>query len=657
MTFLKSKRILSLLLVLTLALSAISGTALAAEVSEETACSCEVCEHGSCEAENCECEACSTEASEDNETADPTPDCGLVWEVDEYGNLVITITGTVSAFTSADEQPWKANRNEIRSAYVLDSSGLTVPSIAYWFSGCESLTYAELSGNVSEIGYHAFYDCPNLRDVVLQHDTAPVLTQGAFVTLNPLNWQPDIDPRMHFTVYSEAAFSTICAYDWGSDNCPITVTKETASAGGIMTASLLAASGSSGYCSNCKKTCSYTVAYEDWTDSVHCIRYWCSNCGLDQCGGANAGSHSYNSSGYCTYCGHYNSAYDSSTCYHTSTTTTWSGCTWYKYCSNCGVLVSSGTSHGTTYTTWNGCKWYEYCNDCGTLMDSGTSHSYSYDESWVYYNTSTHRRHCTCTVCGATAYSYQNHSTSDKYTSYSSTQHQYGKYCSDCDSYVGSTTKVDHSFTYGSWTNYSSTQHRRSVSCSDCGYSSYEYSDHSLTPGDWTTTETEHRRTQTCSCGYSATESGAHTDSDGDGCCDTCGYLLTRFSVTVPASLSIAMSETGQITTATNAAIVNNSSGSVKVSSLSITAENGWTLVPYSSNMAAAKVDSKLIGFRINTAQSSVRGDAESISLGDSWLIAAGASLPLSYDAAISATSTAVTGEQILTLVFVVEWA
>ena len=105
MTFLKSKRILSLLLVLTLALSAISGTALAAEVSEETACSCEVCEHGSCETENCECEACSTENSEATGSVDPASDSGLTWEVDEYGNLVIYVTGTVSVFTSADDQP------------------------------------------------------------------------------------------------------------------------------------------------------------------------------------------------------------------------------------------------------------------------------------------------------------------------------------------------------------------------------------------------------------------------------------------------------------------------------------------------------------------------------------------------------------------------
>jgi hypothetical protein len=59
----------------------------------------------------------------------------------------------------------------------------------------------------------------------------------------------------------------------------------------------------------------------------------------------------------------------------------------------------------------------------------------------------------------------------------------------------------------------------------------------------------------------------------------------------------MTVSKYGEVYTADNAVIVNNSTGTVAISGVTIQAENGWTLVPYSSNMANTKVDSKLIGF------------------------------------------------------------
>ena len=114
----------------------------------------------------------------------------------------------------------------------------------------------------------------------------------------------------------------------------------------------------------------YRVAPE--SNNYHIMTVYCNTCGKTD-GIIVSGSHSYSSNGYCSLCGHYNSAYDQTTvCYHNS-----------------------------TYTTWSGCNWYDYCRDCGQLMASGVSHSYSYG-SWQYYNTSQHRRTGTCTSCGAT---------------------------------------------------------------------------------------------------------------------------------------------------------------------------------------------------------------------------------------------------------------
>lgn len=131
---------------------------------------------------------------------------------------------------------------------------------------------------------------------------------------------------------------------------------------------------------------------------------------------------------------------------------------------------------------------------------------------------------------------------------------------------------------------------------------------------------------------------------------------MTRFSVTVPASLSLTVSEHGTVYAADNAAIVNNSTGAVAVTGVTVNTANGWTLVPYRSNMAAAKVDTKLIGFSLNNAQSAVAGTSENLLLPGAWQIAKGASLPLSYGAVVSAMSQPVS-EQVLTVIFVLDWA
>ena len=130
--------------------------------------------------------------------------------------------------------------------------------------------------------------------------------------------------------------------------------------------------------------------------------------------------------------------------------------------------------------------------------------------------------------------------------------------------------------------------------------------------------------------------------------------LVKVFSVIVPAGLPLAVTEDGVVTASTDAAIANNSTCDVRVTGISLRTENGWTLVPFEYNMAAAKVDSKLIGFAIGGAASTAEGEAESLALTGDWSIDAGSTLPLDYDANVSATSVGI-DEQVLTVVFVVE--
>ena len=78
--------------------------------------------------------------------------------------------------------------------------------------------------------------------------------------------------------------------------------------------------------------------------------------------------------------------------------------------------------------------------------------------------------------------------------------------------------------------------------------------------------------------------------------------------------------------------------------------------MPYATNMAAQKVDSKRIGFALGGMQTAATGKSEQLTGTASMTASAGATLPLSYDAVVSASSAAI-NEQVLTIVFVVGWA
>ena len=726
MTKTRSYRFLFLLLAILFVVGLVPTAALAAELPEDEAfieCSCEDCEIP----EDTEEPADISDAyviGEDTQAAALVPEpeaesepeqeeepasepelavSGLMWELND-GLLFIYGSGKISRFSSADEQPWRDRRNEIIEVMFDESADMTIESLAYWFAGCTNLTRADLPDYIREIGYHAFHDCHALHDVMLCCEETPKLIPGAFITDHPLEWEVNYDPRLQFTVLNAGAMYDLCDYDWTADGTPVHIrvqapVKLLAATPMAKAAPMLAASAS-GYCSSCKTTCPYTLDYEQWTDNVHCVRHWCSNCGKDQCGGVLGEDHSFT---------HYNSSYDR--------------------CSKCGYLTdcthAPACTHPSYRTVWvTSCDYERYCTSCGAFLESGTQHGpYTYGD-WYYYNSTYHRRSYTCSYGDSgTYYENERHSTTTTYQKYSSTQHKVVSYCSVCDSDVGSASYASHSFRYGSWESYNGNQHRRLKTCSDCGYSDYEYANHSLSYGSWTsanatqhkrtvtcscgysTTEyadhnltvtrqsisdtqhkvtskcstcgytttaneahtftygewqsysdTQHRRTKSCDCGYSGYDYGDHTDANGDGTCDNCGYLMSHFSVTVPANLSLTVSQDGTVHAAVNAAIVNNSTGAVKVTAVTVRAGNGWTLVPYSTNMANAKVDTKQIGFTINHAVTKQTGSSEALTLGSGWNIAKNADLPLNYDAVVSAMSEPV-NEQVLTLIFVLDWA
>ena len=131
---------------------------------------------------------------------------------------------------------------------------------------------------------------------------------------------------------------------------------------------------------------------------------------------------------------------------------------------------------------------------------------------------------------------------------------------------------------------------------------------------------------------------------------------VQAFSVTVPAVLPLAMGEDGRVHTS-EASIINHSTGAVRVSSITAATQNGWKLVSWDTDMAREKVDTHLIGFSLNGTETTGKGNSEGLSLSGDWTIPQDGSLPLRYDAVISALSQPVTDQTVLSVVFVLEWA
>ena len=768
----KFRKITALLLVLCMLLS-LSISAFAAEADEHTI-------YDSAPDEE---PAISTEAA----TSGTIQNSGIRWSLDEKGWLTISGSGEAPVFTSADDQPWAAVRDQITEVWFEDVDTLTIPDLAYWFEGCVNLTTAELP-LAPVIGKHAFYNCPKLSTLTMYYGKTVLNSIGedAF-------WrEADAGDTLYIAYiigYPEATVP-FYTYDWAASNrseryfYDLYGVYQNADAGSAATSGIKKAPGISvqstgsiiGNCPSCGKY-SFQGTYVEVAHSSrgHANYNECYLC------------HYVQYLGTYTYKSHGAGGYGSGTC------------------PDCGSHTWVLQSQQAATCTSNGYRSYSCA--CGqtkseTIYSSG--HSYSYG-SWEQYSSSQHRRTGSCWNCGATDYDYASHSMSyGSWSNSSSSQHSRTASCRTCG--YSTTDYGSHSYSTGAWSKYSDTQHRRSKTCSGCGASTYDYANHSYSYGSWVSdSETQHKRTKTCSaCGDSGYEYADHTDANGDGKCDDCGatvsltvkwdagtnggtidgktsfsetvkpnskptapsaspvktgytfknwytektggklyntvtsittsqtfyaqftantYTVTwnlgdgrsetteqtygeklvlptdperknaeflgwftekdggtevtantvfketaattyyahweiteLFSVTVPATLPLVVDEAGKVYVA-SASIVNNSTGDVMVSSVSVTSKNGWEFVPYSTNMAKAKVDAKQVGFKINSSETSKTGDSEVFTLAAPWTVKEADALSINYDAVVSAVSQPVTGQEIMSVVFVLEWA
>ena len=95
-------------------------------------------------------------------TSGTIPGSKIKWELNEHNWLMISGSGDCEPFTSKDDQPWAAVRNQITQVWFDDMENLKISDLAYWFEDCINLTTAEIPGTTPVIGKHAFYNCPKL---------------------------------------------------------------------------------------------------------------------------------------------------------------------------------------------------------------------------------------------------------------------------------------------------------------------------------------------------------------------------------------------------------------------------------------------------------------------------------------------------------------
>ena len=627
MTHFKARNLTALLLVLILLVSMFSTTALAAEdeyITDFEAESEIIIEEERTE-ELPEAEESSEEVPEIEESSEvsdaPTsgtiPGSNIQWELTDDGMLLISGSGGCAAFSSAADQPWAAVREQITSVFFEDPSLLSIYDLAYWFDGCVSLTTAEIPYTTPVIGTRAFYGCVSLTTIMTYYGDSVLTEIGADAFYLPYDSGSTL--YIGYLIGYPESTVPLHTYDWTGSNRSSLYFMDVYSTNALTSVV--------GACPSCgKQSLQGTYVAQSHTSRGHAEYYECYLCHYTKYLGSyvykNHGSGSYGS-WTCPSCGSHSWVLD------------------YESDATC---------------TRNGYR--EYSCDCGQSKREtvyATGHNYSYG-SWEQYSSSQHRRENYCRYCGATDYDYASHSYSyGSWSSAGSSQHSRSMTCRYCG--YSDTQYASHSLSYGSWSSYSDTQHRRTGSCTTCSYSTTDYGAHTFSYGSWTDhSSTQHRRTKRCtSCSYSGYDYADHVDSNGDGVCDGCGREMSRFSVTVPASLTVTVSEHGVVYTATGAGIVNNSNSAVRVSGVTLRAENGWTIVPYATNMAAQKVDSKRIGFALGGMQTAATGKSEQLTA-SSMTVSAGATLPLSYDAVVSASSAAI-NEQVLTIVFVVGWA
>ena len=143
--------------------------------------------------------------------------------------------------------------------------------------------------------------------------------------------------------------------------------------------------------------------------------------------------------------------------------------------------------------------------------------------------------------------------------------------------------------------------------------------------------------------------------TDGDSTYYAHWEITEVFSVTVPVTLPLVVDEGGEVHVGA-AEIINASTGDVIVSSVSFLPRTAGSSFPTRPIWRTPKSMRNSLVSRSTMSQTTKTGDAETFSLTSPWTIAENDRLPIDYDAVVSAVSQPVTEQDVLSVVFVLEW-
>ena len=171
----------------------------------------------------------------------------------------------------------------------------------------------------------------------------------------------------------------------------------------------------------------------------------------------------------------------------------------------------------------------------------------------------------------------------------------------------------------------------------------------------------------TASGGSGTTPVSLSSTTDGSSGGDPAG---TAMNVTVPTSLPMTMSQDGDVLTADNCRITNNSYGAVRVASVSISAAEGWNLTAFGdkASLAGEKVDSNKLGFamsigggaQVATSTNEATQSLITAPIDGCYMTGAGDtsrnSVSVAYSAIVTPLSSVVENANVANVVFVIEW-
>lgn len=155
----------------------------------------------------------------------------------------------------------------------------------------------------------------------------------------------------------------------------------------------------------------------------------------------------------------------------------------------------------------------------------------------------------------------------------------------------------------------------------------------------------------------SATAFAAETASSAGSAATSTAQLTATaatFSVTVPTTMPLSIAADGTVTESTEFKITNKGQGQIKVTAVTVTPSNNWSIVDFATDFKTKKVNLKEFGMKINGDLLPTTGN---LALGSAWTTIDGEdTLLIPYEGNVAMQTAAFENAQIADVAFTVAW-